>query len=67
MSGSGTPIYDPDSGNPNGTGKTLFPGNIIPTQPDRSRYAEDYSEYPANQHWGRGGGEQLLHKPLDDL
>ena len=31
MSGSGTPIYDPDSGNPNGTGKTPFPGNIIPS------------------------------------
>src|SRR5215831_6240821 len=31
MSGSGTPIYDPDTGKPDGTGKTPFPGNIIPT------------------------------------
>ncbi len=31
MSGSGTPIYDPNTGNPNGTGKTPFAGNIIPT------------------------------------
>src|SRR6266571_6898114 len=30
MSGSGTPIYDPDSGNRDGTGKRPFPGNIIP-------------------------------------
>jgi carboxypeptidase family protein/TonB-dependent receptor-like protein len=30
MSLSGTPIYDPNSGNPDGTGKTPFPGNIIP-------------------------------------
>jgi hypothetical protein len=27
---SGTPIYDPSTGNANGTGKTPFPGNIIP-------------------------------------
>jgi len=25
------PIYDPDTGNPDGTGRTQFPGNIIPT------------------------------------
>jgi hypothetical protein len=31
MSGSGTPIYDPDTGKPDGTGKIPFPGNIIPT------------------------------------
>jgi hypothetical protein len=30
MSGSPNPIYDPDTGNANGTGKTVFPGNIIP-------------------------------------
>jgi hypothetical protein len=29
-SGSGTPIYDPATGNANGTGRTAFPGNIIP-------------------------------------
>ena len=31
MSGSGTPIYDPLTGKPDGTGKIAFPGNIIPT------------------------------------
>jgi hypothetical protein len=30
LSGSSTPIYDPATGNANGTGKTQFPGNIIP-------------------------------------
>ncbi len=25
------PIYDPNTGNPDGTGRTQFPGNIIPT------------------------------------
>lgn len=30
LSGSGSPIYDPLTGNPNGTGKTPFSGNIIP-------------------------------------
>ena len=30
MSGSGTPIYDPMTGNSTGTGRTAFPGNIIP-------------------------------------
>lgn len=31
MSGSASPIYDPNTGNADGTGKTPFPGNIIPT------------------------------------
>jgi hypothetical protein len=31
MSGSGTAIYDPSTGKPDGTGKTPFPGNTIPT------------------------------------
>jgi len=31
MSGSSNPIYDPNTGNANGTGKLPFPGNIIPT------------------------------------
>jgi hypothetical protein len=30
FSGTGTTIYDPATGNPNGTGRTPFPGNIIP-------------------------------------
>jgi len=29
-SGSPNPIYDPRTGNANGTGRTPFPGNIIP-------------------------------------
>ena len=32
--GKGTsvvPIYDPNTGNPDGTGRTQFPGNVIPT------------------------------------
>jgi hypothetical protein len=30
LSKSPTPIYDPTTGNANGTGRTAFPGNIIP-------------------------------------
>ncbi|HYR88185.1 MAG TPA: TonB-dependent receptor [Terriglobia bacterium] len=30
LSASPTPIYDPQTGNPDGTGRTPFPGNIIP-------------------------------------
>jgi hypothetical protein len=30
MSGSTTPIYDPATGNPDGTGRTPFAGNIVP-------------------------------------
>jgi Carboxypeptidase regulatory-like domain/TonB dependent receptor len=30
LSGSSTPIYDPATGNPDGSGKTPFPGNKIP-------------------------------------
>ncbi len=30
LSASPTPIYDPRTGNPDGTGRTPFPGNIIP-------------------------------------
>ena len=29
--GSTNPIYDPNTGNPDGTGRTQFPGNIIPS------------------------------------
>ncbi|HEY2019499.1 MAG TPA: TonB-dependent receptor, partial [Bryobacteraceae bacterium] len=31
MSGSSTPIYDPSTGNSDGSGRTAFPGNRIPT------------------------------------
>ena len=31
LSASPTPIYDPMTGNPDGTGRTAFPNNIIPT------------------------------------
>jgi len=31
FSGTGTVIYDPQTGNPDGTGRTPFAGNIIPT------------------------------------
>jgi hypothetical protein len=30
LSGSNTPIYDPESGAANGSGRTQFPGNVIP-------------------------------------
>src|SRR5207245_220029 len=30
LSASSTPIYDPTTGNPNGTGRTAFAGNMIP-------------------------------------
>ena len=31
MTGSSNPIYDPNTGTASGTGKTPFPGNVIPT------------------------------------
>ncbi|MCU1257910.1 MAG: TonB-dependent receptor family protein, partial [Bryobacterales bacterium] len=31
LSASPTPIYDPATGNANGTGRTAFPGNVIPS------------------------------------
>jgi hypothetical protein len=31
LSASPTPIYDPLTGNPDGTGRTAFPNNVIPT------------------------------------
>jgi hypothetical protein len=31
LSGSPTPIYDPTTGNPDGTGRSPFPNNMIPT------------------------------------
>jgi hypothetical protein len=31
LSASPTPIYDPATGNANGSGRTAFPGNVIPT------------------------------------
>lgn len=31
LSASPTPIYDPATGSPDGTGRTQFPGNMIPT------------------------------------
>ncbi|MGH9327756.1 MAG: TonB-dependent receptor domain-containing protein [Terriglobia bacterium] len=31
FSGSGTPIFNPSTGNPDGTGRLLFPGDIIPS------------------------------------
>jgi hypothetical protein len=31
MTGSSNPVYDPATGNPDGTGRTPFPGNTIPS------------------------------------
>jgi hypothetical protein len=31
LSGAATTVYDPSTGNPDGTGRTPFPGNIIPS------------------------------------
>ncbi len=31
FSGTTTTIYDPSTGNPDGTGRTAFPGNKIPS------------------------------------
>jgi hypothetical protein len=31
LSASATPIYDPLTGNPDGSGRTAFPGNVIPS------------------------------------
>ena len=35
LSGSPTPIYDPTTGNPDGTGQDAFPGNKIPAGPNQ--------------------------------
>ena len=32
FSNTGTAVYDPSTGNPDGTGRTAFPGNVIPAE-----------------------------------
>ena len=34
-------IYDPRTGNPDGTGRLPFPGNVIPAEPDRLHRQKD--------------------------
>ena len=41
FSGLGVTLYDPATGNPDGTGRTPFPNNIIPGQPPESDYSAD--------------------------
>ena len=35
FNGTGTTVYDPNTGNANGTGRTPFPNNTIPSDTDR--------------------------------
>ena len=46
-------IYDPRTGNPDGTGRVPFPGNVIPGGPDRSHREEDPGSVPAPERRGQ--------------
>jgi len=47
FSGISTILYDPNTGNPDGTGRTPFPGNIIPSNRISSIAQKLQSFYPA--------------------
>ena len=47
MSASPTPIYDPLTGNPDGSGRTAFPGNVIPMDRQSSAALKLISLLPA--------------------
>ena len=49
-----TIIYDPATGNPDGTGRTPFPGNVIPAEPHQPRRPEHPRPDPAAEHPRRG-------------
>jgi hypothetical protein len=46
FSGLGTTIYDPATGNPDGTGRTPFPGNVIPADRISPIAAQIQAEVP---------------------
>jgi outer membrane receptor protein involved in Fe transport len=62
-SGSSTPIYDPLTGNPDGSGRTAFAGNIIPQSRIDPIAAKVAAAYPAptfpdlltNNYYATGG------------
>ena len=55
---STTPIYDPNTGNPDGTGRTLFPDNRS-RRTHRAALAEDHGAGAAAEP--RRAEQQLLH------
>lgn len=46
LSGSTTPMYDPLSGNADGTGRTAFPGNLVPASRIDTIAAKVMAAYP---------------------
>ena len=49
LSTGSTQIYDPATGNADGTNRTPFAGNIIPTQPDQPDRDEDHEPGAGDQ------------------
>jgi hypothetical protein len=72
LSGSTTPIYDPLSGNPDGTGRTPFSGNLIPSNRIDSIAAKVMAAYPlptfpnllSNNYYATGRDRRLRLQPL---
>ena len=56
---TGSTIYDPFTGNPDGTGRTPFPGNVIPPGPHQRHRQEADGVHAAAEPARRD--EQLLH------
>lgn len=65
LSASTTAIYDPSSGNPNGTGRTQFPGNIIPASRINPISAKLMALLPApNQNFVSGASNFFVQLPV---
>ena len=49
FNGTGTTVYDPNTGTADGTGRTPFAGNVIPTEPHRPRRGLHDRTHPGAQ------------------
>ncbi|MGC2399584.1 MAG: TonB-dependent receptor [Acidobacteriaceae bacterium] len=59
VSGSGGQVYDPTTGNPDGTGRAQFAGNLIPIGRISSQAAAILALFPAPNNPGSNGGTSL--------
>jgi len=55
---SGGQAFDPATGNPDGTGRTAFTGNLIPINRISPQAAAFFAKYPAPNATGNSGGTQ---------
>ena len=60
LSGSTTTIYDPSTGNADGTGRTPFPGNVIPSQPHQPDLGQADGAAPGAERGQRRRQQQFL-------